>query len=406
MVSKRKVSSARRFTSIILITLLIASLSTIFVSRIKDTTAPVSYWNTRLLACQDKSITNTSDMMLEKYDCLRSALLDAVESNSIANYVSAISPIAESDVIFEQACHIPGHDIGKEVLKIYKGSWRDAIINTAYDVCGGGLVHGLYDEWGFSKHTDEEWVEFAGYCVEALSIRHNVCADGLGHAAYESVGKDMSKALRICDLFPDFDLPHFCAIGVAMQAYFPLGKIGDQLEQKNKPDRHITLKTPDDWRGFIEFCDRIELSNGATKAGCYSGAGWLYGTHIYHLLYEMFPIESDFQTSAEIDSALISMLRSAIDNCEAAKDANISTKNACIFLVLTRMPWFFYEPIDKFIQYCKDATFSKRDILFYECLASGYENSTTEFMSRIISIYPDVNEALIRRGWVVDPIDG
>jgi hypothetical protein len=359
--------------------------------------APVDYWSKRITACQDKSLLTTEEVLAHSYDCLKSAIWDSVTTNSFPNFVAAADPIMAHDIKLEYVCHIPAHDLGAKILDFYKNDYRKAILDTGYDLCGSGFVHSLYDVWGLSKHTKQEWIDIGGYCNEALQVRYNACGDAIGHAAYESSGRDLRAAMLICDLQRAYDVLASCGNGAYMQDNFP-------QSSKLKKERPAVLKDPSEWSSFVTFCDTIPFETRGAKDGCYFGAGWVMGNTIFMRLNDVSMSSAagnEFDTTPEKDKLINGLISSAIDACESGADTNRATKDGCIYIMLARMPLFYYRDISVFTDYCKHAVSRFPEYMLYECLASGHEHIDPELMAVLSERYPPLVQTLTRRGLFV-----
>lgn len=383
----------------------ISAGSAVFVVSVKGaetTDIPVEYFTKQILACQDPTLDDTGEVMDRSYECLKEIISTAIFNKSFPNFVKAADPIMARDIKLEYVCHIPAHDIGRQVVEFYDSNWREAILALGYDLCGSGFVHGVYDVWGLEQHTDAEWVEIGSYCEEAVKIRYNACGDAIGHSAYESAGQDLEKAMMICNLQKSNLVSIPCSNGAYMQANFP-------QSTKLKKAREVVLEPSENWSDFVTFCDRVPFTNPGAREGCYYGAGWVIGNTIFFELQKVRPADNDeFSSTPEMDAKVLELISYAIDACESGAMNVKEIKYGCSYIMLARMPLFYYMNQEKFIDFCEKsvARFPEESGMLLECLASGHEHITPESMRALVDTYPGLDKVMTRRGLPIPTPDG
>lgn len=355
------------------------------------------YWTKRLLACQDKSIIDTGILLEKSYDCLRDTIWHAVETDSFPQFAAAADPIMAEDIRLEYVCHIPGHDLGADIIEHYNYDWATAIKAMSFDLCGGGFVHGIYDVFGKEYHTKNEWVAIGDYCWDAIQIRYSACGDAIGHSAYESSGEDLEAAMRICDWQRQEAIQTPCANGAYMQANFP-------QSSKLKDERGAKLTPSSDWEKFVTFCDDIDFQSYGAEAGCYFGAGWVMGNNIYMELQNMRTETFDeFKSTPEMDAKVMELIGAATDACKTMENTIEGILDGCVYIMLARMPLFFYMDVDRFEEFCRASVTGLRDVMYLECLASGHEHITPETMRALMNKYEGLESIMVRRGLALPP---
>jgi hypothetical protein len=371
------------------------SAGTIVLLQTKDKEpAPVEYWSKRITACQDTSLQDTGDVLEHSYDCLKSAIADAVFSKSFANFAAAAEPIMANDIKLEYVCHIPAHDLGRDIIEFYDYDWKTAIADMSYDLCGGGFVHSIYDIWGLEQHTQEEWVEVGDHCWDAIQVRYSACGDAVGHAAYESAGEDLRQAMIICDWQRELMIQSPCANGAYMQANFP-------QSTKLKQARQVVLREPSEWDEFVTFCDTVPFNSVGAKEGCYFGAGWVIGNTIFMMMQQArneLQVWDEFQSTPQLEERVLELVEYGVDACEAGAIDNVHVTYGCIYIMLARMPRFYYMDTPRFEELCRRSVEGFPESLYIECLASGHEHITPASMQDLINRYDGLREVLIRRG--------
>jgi hypothetical protein len=358
---------------------------------------PADYWSKRIEACQDKTLVDTAAVLDHTYDCLKDAIWEAVTSNSFPQFAQAAEPIMANDVRYEYVCHIPGHDLGRNIIEHYDYDWRTAILAMSYDLCGGGFVHGIYDVWGAEKHPIEDWVKVGDYCWEAIQIRYSACGDAIGHSGYESEGQNLEAAMLICDAQRQEMIQTPCSNGAYMQANFP-------QSSKLKAERDPVIKDPSEWGNFVTFCDNVPFKSFGAKAGCYYGAGWVMGNNIYFMLQQMRTADFDeFKSTPEMDAKVLELIDIAVDACNTMDMDIQDVRNGCIYIMLARMPLFYYMDTPKFEEFCRKSVEGLPEQMYLECLASGHEHITPTEMRRLIDKHEGLEPLMKRRGLSIPP---
>jgi hypothetical protein len=358
------------------------------------------YWAKRINGCNDKSLVDTAKVLEHSYDCLKATIWDAVKTRSFDSFAKAAEPIMANDIRYEYVCHIPGHDLGKDIIEFYNYDWRLAIKEMSYDLCGGGFVHGIYDVWGGENHPIEKWVEIGNYCWEAIQIRYSACADAIGHSGYESKGESLKEAMLICDAQNEEMIQTPCSVGAFMQAYFP-------QSTKLKKERKPKVLPTEEWDSIIQFCDSIPFRNFGAKSGCYYGGGWVIGNIIYFKMQEFRNSvnQDEFYSTPEMDKEVLRLVDLAIKACESSSiGRNDNIYQGCIYIMLARMPLFFYMASnDKFIDFCEKSIVNLPKEMFLECIASGHEHITPANMRDLMNRFEGLEKVMVRRGLSLPP---
>jgi len=358
------------------------------------------YWSKRINDCNDKSLVDTAAVLEHSYDCLKVAIWDAVTTKSFDAFAKAAESIMANDIRYEYVCHIPGHDLGKDIIEFYEYNWSEAIKAMSYDLCGGGFVHGIYDVWGGMKHPIEKWVEVGNYCWDAIQIRYSACADAIGHSGYESKGESLYDAMLICDAQLQEMIQTPCSVGAFMQAYFP-------QSTKLKKEREPKVLPTEEWNSIIQFCDSVPFKNFGAKSGCYYGGGWVIGNIIYFKLqeYRNSINQDEYYSTPEMDREVLRLVDIAKEACLSSKiERADNIYQGCIYIMLARMPLFFYMASnDKFIDFCEKSVRKLPKEMFLECIASGHEHITPANMRDLMNRFEGLEKVMIRRGLSLPP---
>lgn len=353
----------------------------------------VEYWSKNITLCQNKSLTTEKEVYDFSYECLKNSIRSSVYNDSFDNWVKAAEPIMADDIRLEYVCHIPGHDLGKEFSEYFKDDYRRAIFSLGFDICGGGIVHGIFDVWGTQSHTLPEWLDISKACIEQNLLRYSTCGDAIGHSAYESSKQSLEDAIYLCDKLQQDWIRNSCANGAFMQRYFP---------QSSKLKLSRSEQVPE-WGSMIEFCDKLMFTQSGTSDGCYGGAGWVIGNDIFFIAQKYNSNSNDFLGNADSVSKTTKLIVRAVEACRSGFNINKnkSDPSHCISLMLNRMPLFWYMNPDELIDNClklKDnIPSSPMYDLFLNCLAGGFEHVNKDDMNYIVNKYPKLLEILKNR---------
>jgi hypothetical protein len=354
------------------------------------------YWAKRIVACQDRTLMTTEEVLEHSYDCLKDTIRDAVTSESFDAWYRAAAPVMANDIKLEYVCHIPGHDLGAELVEYFDGDYRRAILTVGYDICGGGIVHGVFDVWGKQRHPLATWLEIGQACIEQNRLRYSTCGDAVGHAAYESTGQDLRAAIGICDKLPEMWIQNSCANGAFMQTYYP-------QSSALKYTRDVPIPA---WEELIDFCDELPYERVGTLDGCYGGAGWVIGNTIFMNMQALSDGGDEYDANTAQQEAVVTQAREAISACESNTPLNKGNPAVCIDLMLNRMPLFWYMDPQRFEQYCRSVSDGRDEMFFHRCLAGGAEHIDADPLRELSERYPEVGEIIRSRNPVLAGLVG
>ena len=351
--------------------------------------ANADYWAKRIVACQDTTLPTTDAVLEHSYDCLKSSIRDSVYNESFDQWVAAAEPIMAEDIKLEYVCHIPGHDLGAELNDYFGGDFRRAIMTLGWDICGGGIVHGIFDVWGKSKHNIDSWLKIGQACIDQNKLRYSTCGDAIGHSAYESLGQDLAAAIGLCDMMPESWIQNSCANGAFMQKYYP----------QSSALKYTRASVIPPWEEMVKFCDDLPYEKYGTNDGCYGGAGWVIGNNIFFNLGAITTTSNEYDSTPAMDAEVIKQVKAAFAACEVnvASGKNKGNPVVCIDLMLNRMPLFWYMNTDKFINFCSEVTTDREPGEFERCLAGGLEHITPDSMNAIVERFPTVGDVIKAR---------
>lgn len=323
--------------------------------------------------------------------CIKKIIRDSLKNNEIKEAAKELTILASEDNIFYGYCHLSMHLLGTELLKHFN-TIENAITNVNFIDCGNGLAHGILDQWATNKITLEEFISAIRSCEEIEKISPGGCAEGIGHASYQSridleFNDRIKNALSICNNFIMSTGGWHCAYGAMMQPFFKQNP--ELIEEKQ-------IYIPDS-KDLIMLCERYGLKVDYVYSGCISGAGWLMGlkeTLITLKLVDNIKIEKYITSDRFIENIYYNILV-----CDSLKD-NMLNHN-CKLQMFSRLPLQWYTGNKEFVKNCENLKLSIK--ITSVCLAGGYEFIPPVEYKKILidnnikyNVWPLVEERWIR----------
>lgn len=292
--------------------------------------------------------------------CIKNIIRSSLDENEIKEAARELTLLAADDNIFYGYCHLAMHLLGTELLNYYK-SINNAIKNVNFIDCGNGLSHGVLDQWATNKISDAEFKSAIKSCEEIEVVSPGGCAEGIGHASYQSRADLLFKerienALEKCNFFKLPSGGWHCAYGAMMQPFF-----------KQNPDliSEEELKIPDSIT-LTMLCDNNAKRFEYVYNGCVSGAGWLMGLKETILTLEI--ADKNKIESYIISNDFYKKIKNNIIACKKIK--NKSASDNCSLQMFSRLPLSWYIGETNFLVRCEKLA----DLyMIRNCIAGGYE---------------------------------
>jgi hypothetical protein len=229
---------------------------------------PDAYFARKLQVCLPADPTPTQQDIVgaDSVVCLREYLLDAATLDNLKQARRALDRTLRTMPILHDACHVAEHQVG-QVLPISSGDVARLLLANPENVCSWGLGHGLLEAFGSLQASSAQWVEMAELCdsfptrPEPFPQVHALCADGLGHAAWNQYGA-LEPAASRCDLLGSSSRDA-CAAGIMMQLFRPADRDPSASASRNPPSG---------------FCDTWPSEESAR--GCALGMGYVLALNL------------------------------------------------------------------------------------------------------------------------------
>ena len=244
----------------------------------------------------------------ETQDCLQGLLLAEIQSGELAKLDPVLAELSQESPGFAQFCHTVLHWVGYEL-----GQHTDFPARLAESGAGNcifGYGHGLLE--GFAaRHPDPTDDEFAVAVTACETLERTapasslaLCADGLGHAAWDST-QNVDRAAQLCDILRAGPLKSVCAGGVTMQMFAPVNDAASSWTIKQQQHRDAATRLAGicaTWSGSPE---------GAQ--GCHTGAGYVYTRPVHVQAAEM--LRSSGSRRQELLDGAVSSMKEVLDLC-------------------------------------------------------------------------------------------
>jgi hypothetical protein len=304
--------------------------------------------------------------------CIKNIVRSSLDKNEIKEAARELTLLAANDNIFYGYCHLAMHLLGTELLNYYK-TIDNAIKNVNFIDCGNGLSHGVLDQWATKKISNQEFKSAILSCEEIEVISPGGCAEGIGHASFQSradlvFDERIENALEKCNYFILPNGGWHCAYGAMMQPFFKQNP--DLISEKQ-------LKIPESEK-LIMLCEKNAKKIEYVYNGCISGAGWLMGLKETIRTLEISDKE---RIERYIESEdFYDILKNNIIACKIIK--NISASDNCSLQMFSRLPLSWYIGEINFLKRCERLV----DLyMIRNCIAGGYEFIPPVEFKKIIS---------------------
>jgi len=288
-------------------------------------TPPPGYFRTRLTACLPEQQTEGSYREVGVAGCLQRTLLDADGLGDLQTARLELGALVGERPWLHNYCHLAEHNVGKALMRD-TADVPSLLLAHPGNTCSWGIGHGLLETFGAAQPTDPEWEAVTATC-RSLRERgpghqevYSLCADGLGHAAWDH-HREISGAARRCRALAEPSAVSACTTGVLMQQYRP-------AETGKQP--HLD---PQDLAGYCT--DTWPDREPASVEGCATGAGYvlslsMVGDPVSAALADEATPDRQLRAATTASGAL----DAALDVCRTM-DALTDT---CIASVVTNLP--------------------------------------------------------------------
>jgi hypothetical protein len=269
----------------------------------------------RIISCSSRDtvesfeIDGINALGVETQNCLRELLLEEIGNGRLDEIDPVLEELSQESPGFSQFCHTVLHWVGYELGQ--GAEFPARLGESGAGNCIFGYGHGLLEGFAAAhpEPSDEEFLVAVGACDSlrgaAVASSLALCADGLGHAAWNST-EDETRAAELCDLIDEPRLQGVCAGGVVMQIFAPVNDAGSDWATKLRWHESARER-------LVGICTNWAGSETA-QAGCHSGAGYVYTRPAHVQASEVLRREGDRR--AEARAASIRYTEEALQLCD------------------------------------------------------------------------------------------
>lgn len=289
----------------------------------------VAEWQQAFVDCANGVMTERVLAMPESEKCILDVMISASDAGQLVEVQDALSAqILLTPPLFG-ACHNAGHKAGQHVFAT-RGDIRKLLLENTSTTCQYSIGHGLLDGFAASSPTDEEFQQAADACVQLLESGNHAtfafCADGLGHAAWEST-KELEGAVGRCAMVSDGEGRSACAEGVIMQIYEPAGFL---------PSEDIA-EAPEQ---LPSMCRDWPTDDAELHYGCNSGAGYIYTRPAWKLAVAWQTQNGQIALGPAEAQQMVEHMEWAADMCR--KHSGKEAKSSCLRSMSQQTPHVVY----------------------------------------------------------------
>lgn len=225
---------------------------------------PPGHFSRRLASCvpEKQAAAHTE---AEAAACLVDVLLEADRAGALGAARRDLGTLVTTDPRIHNYCHLAEHRTGA-ILMREPGRVPRLIMENPENICSWGIGHGLLETFGAARADEAAWRDVLATCRGLRAMPdpypevYALCADGVGHAAWDH-HRDVTGAARRCAELLEESAVSACTAGVMMQQYRP-------AETGKQP--------PLDPSGLVSYCtDTWPRGNRAGTEGCANGIGYV-----------------------------------------------------------------------------------------------------------------------------------
>lgn len=229
-----------------------------------DAELPPGHFSRRLASCvpEEQADARTE---AEAAACLVDVLVDADRAGALGAARRDLGTLVASDPRVHDYCHLAEHRTGA-ILMREPGRVPRLLLENPENICSWGIGHGLLETFGAARADEAAWRDVLATCRGLRAMPdpypevYALCADGVGHAAWDH-HRDVTGAARRCAELLEESAVSSCTAGVMMQQYRP-------AETGKQP--------PLDPSGLASYCtDTWPRGNRAGTEGCANGLGYV-----------------------------------------------------------------------------------------------------------------------------------
>lgn len=224
---------------------------------------PSGYFTARILECLPAEETQSAYTGVD--NCLRETLLAAEELGNLQRAREDLGVLVSQRPWLHNYCHLAEHQVGAIVMRD-PARVPELLLAHPGNTCSWGIGHGLLETFGAARPSDSLWDAVIDTC-RSLRTRpepypevYALCADGVGHAAWDH-HRELRGAVVRCEALAEPSAVSSCTTGIMMQQYRP-------AETGKQPDL--------DPRELERYClERWPSTRTDSLEGCATGIGYV-----------------------------------------------------------------------------------------------------------------------------------
>lgn len=264
---------------------------------------------------------SSNEDIYEQTPCFKERVEELAKETEPFDFFAGIKAVVVERPDIFAVCHDAGHKGSDILLRRFWDKDADlekqaeqlrSVFSKVNDTCMSGFIHGLFDTLGYLRADMSSFKAALDACLEAAGVdgQNFDCADGMGHAAWEST-LDLKEATALCNLLPNNEKKVLCDGGIIMRMY-------QHLEKKD-PWYLGAVDTKgfevSDWMTTVaSICDtwpeNLPRDKGSGE-GCWAGVSYLFFKPLYS---QLAGDGNDFAKNGELLSSWLRLMGNACDS--------------------------------------------------------------------------------------------
>ena len=237
-------------------------------------------------------------------------------------------------------CHLAEHRVGEELMTD-PDDVPGLLLDLPGNTCSWGIGHGLLETFGAAKPDENAWEAVTDTC-RSLRERgpahqevYSLCADGLGHAAWDH-HRELPGAAARCRALTEPSAVSACATGIIMQRYRPAETGKQPVLDPGELDAFCQRTWPDRDRASLE--------------GCATGAGYVLSLSLVgDDASAALAVENDPESQLAAAADAARRLGTAADVCRTLDDLAAT----CLASLVTNLPLHLFTDAKARILLCE-----------------------------------------------------
>lgn len=217
---------------------------------------PAGHFTGMLTACLPEEQTESAYTGVGA--CLRDTLLAAEELGNLQAARDDLGALVAARPWLHNYCHLAEHQVGALIMGEPERV-PELLLAHPGNTCSWGIGHGLLETFGAARPDDTTWDEVIATCRSLQTRPHPypevyaLCADGIGHAAWDH-HRELRGAVLRCEALDEPSAVSSCTAGIMMQQYRPAETGKQPALDPADLERYCSTRWPSTRKDSLEGC--------------------------------------------------------------------------------------------------------------------------------------------------------